>query len=160
MNDRPARRELAFKDLDEVIADIENLRAKGYDKAGKWNLAQICGHVSEWMRFAIDGYPPNGCVIGSILWMMKVTLGKKVLRNTIRTNKMPAGGPTNPSTVAPADSDETAAIEKLKGVIARFRAHTGEYHPSPLYGSWTRDECLKLNLVHAAHHLSFLVPKQ
>src|SRR5262245_38076767 len=134
MPDKPQRRSLAFNDLDEVIADVENLRAKGNDKAGNWNLAQISGHVAEWLRFAIDGYPPNGCVIGSILWMMKVTLGKKVLRNAIRTNKMPTGGPTNPSTVAPPDSDEAAAIEKLKSVIARFRSHTGEYYPSPLYG--------------------------
>lgn len=160
MSDQPARRDLKFGSFDEVIDDIENLRAKGYDKAGKWNLAQICRHLAEWMRFAIDGYPRNGCVIGSILWLAKITIGKKALRNAIRTNKMPPGGPTNPSTVSPPESDETAAVDKLKGVIARFRVHTGECHPSPLYGSWTRDECLRLNLVHAAHHLSFLVPKQ
>ena len=51
------RRKLTFASLDEVAADAENLLAKGYDKAGNWDLAQVAGHVAEWMRFPIEGFP-------------------------------------------------------------------------------------------------------
>ena len=48
---KPERRELYFSDLDEVVRDAEHLLAKGYDRAGNWNLAQVCTHLAEWMRF-------------------------------------------------------------------------------------------------------------
>ena len=40
------------------MADAENLLARGYDRAGNWDLAQVRGRTSaEWMRFPIDGFP-------------------------------------------------------------------------------------------------------
>ena len=49
------------------------------------------------------------------------------------------------------------AVAKLKETVERFAAHTGPVHPSPLFGAVTKDEALKLQLVHCAH-LSFLIP--
>jgi len=43
--------------------------------------------------------------------------------------------------------------------IRRFAEHPGEMQPSPLFGKMTRDQWTDLHLIHASHHLSFLLPK-
>jgi hypothetical protein len=159
MDVKTQRRELAFRDLDEVIADAERLQAQGYEKAGNWDLAQVCGHLSEWMRYPVDGYPRAGCFIGTVLWLMKVTVGKKIFRKVLATGTMRSGGPTMKETVPEPGGDTSAAVNRLKETVQRFKAHAGEYQPSPLFGRLTRDEALKLQLVHCAHHLNFLIPK-
>jgi hypothetical protein len=155
----PTRRELVFHNLDEVVADVENLRAKGYSRSGNWDLAQVAGHIAAWLRFATDGYPRMGCFMGPMMWLMKHTMGRKMLRSILRQNKMAAGTPTVSTTVPAPQGDEATAVSTLKEAVNRFRQHEGEYHASTFFGGWTREECLKLNLVHAAHHLSFLIPK-
>lgn len=65
-----------------------------------------------------------------------------------------------PQTVHGASEDEAAAINRLKVVALRFKAYTGGVHPSPLFGKMSLEEAKKLQLVHCAHHLSFLIPKQ
>jgi hypothetical protein len=158
MDEKPQRRQLAFQNLDEVVADVENLRAKGYTKAGNWDLAQVCGHLSEWMRFPLDGFPKPGCLIGGMLWMMKITVGKGWKRKILRTGQMQAGKPTMPETVPAAGGDEAAAVNRLKEIVERFKAYKGEVYPSPLFGRMSLEEATKLQLVHCGHHLSFLVP--
>src|SRR5262245_29715773 len=99
------RRQLIFHNLDEVVADVDNLRAKGYDKAGNWNLAQISSHLAAWIRFATDGYPRAGCFMGQILWLMRFTVGRRMLRTILREGKMTTGAPTMNETVPPPDAD-------------------------------------------------------
>ena len=152
------RRKLAFASLDEVAADAENLLARGYDRAGNWDLAQVAGHVAEWLRFPIEGFPKAPLLIRPVLWLMRVTAGRK-MRDKILAEGFGAGGRTMPETVPPAGGDEAAAVARLKEVVARWKSHAGEVHPSPLFGAMTKDTALRLQLKHAAHHLSFLVPR-
>jgi Protein of unknown function (DUF1569) len=159
MQDKRPRRQLEFNNLDEVVIDAENLLAKGYAKAGNWDLAQVSRHVAAWMRFAIDGYPKMGCVMGQMMWLMRHTMGRRILRSILREGRMKEQIPTVPTTVSQPGSDESSAVADLKDAVDRFGKHVGEYHPSSFFGRWTREECLKLNLVHAAHHLSYLIPK-
>jgi hypothetical protein len=159
MQEKRPRRELVFRNFDEVAADAENLREKGYAKAGNWDLAQVCRHIAAWMRFAIDGYPRMGCIMGQMMWLMRHTIGRNIMRSILRENRMKEKIPTVPATVAAPGGDEAAAVADLKDAIDRFGKHAEEYHPSSFFGCWTREECLKLNLVHAAHHLSYLIPK-
>jgi len=153
------RRALHFDDLDEVARDVEQLQAMGYTQAGNWDLAQVCGHLADWMSFPLDGFPKTGCMVGSMLWLLQVTAGKGWKRKILETQRMEAGKPTMPQTVPPEGSDERAAVQHLKETIGRFKAHKGEVYPSPLFGTTTLEEATKLQLIHCAHHLSFLVPK-
>jgi hypothetical protein len=152
------RRKLTFATLDEVVADAENLLAKGYDRAGNWDLAQVCSHLAEWMRFPLEGFPKIPLLLRPMFWLLRTTIGKKV-RIKVLTEGFSAGGRTMPQTVFQPGADAPAAIAKLKEVAERFQAHTGPVHPSPLFGAMTRDEALQLQLRHCAHHLSFLVPR-
>ena len=152
------RRKLSFTTLDEVAADAGNLLAKGYDRAGNWDLAQVAGHVAEWLRFPVEGFPKPPIFIRPMLWLMKVTVGKKKLAKILAEGFTP-GGHTMPQTVPPAGGDAAEAVAKLRSAIERFKAHSGDVHPSPLFGAMTKETALQLQLKHAAHHLSFLVPK-
>jgi hypothetical protein len=154
---KPERRKLTFASLTEVVADAENLLAKGYDRAGNWDLAQVAGHLTEWMRYPLDGYPKLPLVIRPLFWLMRVTVGKKI-RTRILTEGFRPGGPTMKQTVPSPNGDATAAVAKLKEVAERFKTHTGPLHPSPVFGAMDQDQWLRLQLRHCEHHLSFLVP--
>jgi len=152
------RRKLTFASLDEVVVDAENLLAKGYERAGNWDLAQVCSHLADWLRFPIEGFPRPPLPIRMLLWTLRNTVGKAKFRQYLAEG-MPAGKPTMPQTVAQPGGDPTAAVTKLKQAVAKFKAYTGEIHPSPLFGAMNKDEAMRLQLVHCALHLSFLVPK-
>jgi hypothetical protein len=154
----PERRQLTFATLNDAVADAENLLAVGYEKAGNWDLAQVCGHLSEWLRFPIDGFPKVPLLLRPVMWLMRVTAGKK-LRAKVLANGFDAGGRTMPQTVPVSGGSDAAAVAKLKETVERFEAHAGAIHPSPLFGPMTKDEARELQLRHLAHHLSFLVPK-
>jgi hypothetical protein len=155
----PQRRPLVFHDLDEVGRDAEGLLARGYEKAGNWDLAQCASHVADWMDFPIDGFPKPPAPIRVMLWVMKNTIGRKRLLQYLADKSFPARRPTMPQTVHPAGGDARAAVERLKQSVERLKAYTGEIVPSPLFGRMTKEEAVGMQLIHAAHHLSFLVPK-
>jgi hypothetical protein len=153
------RRALSFATLHDVLVEVEQLRAKGYDRAGKWDLSQVCFHLAEWMRFPIEGYPSTPAPIRLMLWMMRITIGKRILRTILAEGGMRSGGQTMPQSVSQPDADPTRAIALLRTSVERFQKHAGPLHPSPLFGTMSKDEGTKLQLIHCAHHLSFLVPK-
>ena len=157
--EKPARRSLRLDDFDAVLRDVETLRSAGYDRAGNWDLAQCCGHLAEWMRFPVEGFPPPPAPIRLVLWVMKKTIAPSRLRQALESNSMAAGVPTLRETVPPPAGDEAAAEETLRKAVARFEAHAGPYRPSPMFGAVDRDTAKRLQLVHCAHHLSFLIPK-
>jgi hypothetical protein len=155
---KPERRKPTFASLDDVVRDTENLLAKGYDRAGNWDLAQVCSHLAEWMRFPVDGFPRVPLLLRPMFWLMRATVGKK-MRAKVLAGGFDAGGQTMPQTVFASGGDAPAAVAKLKEVAERFKAHAGPICPSPLFGAMTKDEALQLQLKHCEHHLSFLIPK-
>jgi Protein of unknown function (DUF1569) len=159
MSGTAQRRQLQFNALDEVVPDAENLLATGYEKAGNWDLAQVCGHLAEWMRFPVEGFPKAPAPIRAVFWVLRKTVGRKKFLGYITERTFPPGKPTMPQTVSSPGGDPRDAIEKLRKSVDRLKAYTGPIVPSPLFGAMTKDEAIRMQLVHAAHHLSFLVPK-
>src|SRR5262245_33566917 len=160
MTDKPQRRPLVFHTLEDVVRDAERLLAGGYEKAGNWDLAQVAGHLADWMRFPVEGFPKAPAPIRAVFWVLRKTVGRKKLLGYIETRSFPAGKPTMPETVPPPGGDPRAAVEKLRTSVERLKGYTGAIVPSPLFGPMTKDEAVAMQLVHAAHHLSFLIPKQ
>ena len=159
MSQTTSRRELRFTDLDDVVRDAEMLLSKGYEKAGNWDLAQVCKHLSEWMRFPVEGFPKMPLPLRPLFWIARKTVGRKKLLEYITTGKFPAGKPTMPQTVQQPGGDAKEAIGALRTSVERLKAFNGTIVPSPLFGAMTKDEAVRMQLVHAAHHLSFLLPK-
>ena len=155
---KPERRKPTFASLDDVVRDAENLLAKGYDRAGNWDLAQVCSHLAEWMSFPVQGFPKIPLVLRPMFRLLRATVGKKI-RARVLAQGFEAGGRTMPQTVFTPGGDPKAAVTRLKESAERLKAHTGPIHPSPLFGAMTKDEALQLQLKHCEHHLSFLIPK-
>jgi len=146
--------------LDEVVQRLDLLHKNGYTRLGKWNLAQVCEHLRDWILFMLDGYPKTPLWMSPMVWAIRVTVGKSILRKIIRSGKMSEGGPTMSQTVHPAQGlDDADSLKRFKETIARFKLHAGGYHPSPLFARLSAEEGLALQLVHCAHHIGFLAPK-
>jgi hypothetical protein len=150
------RRDLKFADLAEAVRDAQALRAGGYVQAGRWDLAQVCGHLADWLSFPLDGFPRPPAAVRLLLWLLRHTIGRRELRRTLAEGRMPAGRQTIQETVPPPGGDEAAAVERFAQTAGRFEAHTGPLHPSPLFGELSREQWRQLQLIHCAHHLGFL----
>jgi Protein of unknown function (DUF1569) len=153
-----ARRTLKFATLDEVVRDAEHLLASGYDRTGNWSLAECCGHLVYWLTAPLDGYGRTPLFVKPILWIMRNTIGPGQLRG-ILANGFSPGGMTDPQSVMPANgTNDAEAVERLLRAVERFQHHAGPIVPSPVFGPMDNATALQLQLVHCAHHLSFLVP--
>ncbi|MDY3556378.1 DUF1569 domain-containing protein [Gemmata sp. JC717] len=156
---KPERRKLTFAALDEAVADAENLLAKGYDKVGNWDLAQVCFHLAEWLRYPVEGFPRTPPLLRPVLWLMRNTVAGPALRAALEKGAMPAGQPTLTQSVTAPGGDPSEAVAKLKEAVERFKAFPGPYKPSPLLGVLDHETGHKVQRLHCAHHLSFLIPQ-
>jgi hypothetical protein len=149
------RRPLQFNNLDQVVQDLDQLLTVGYTKVGNWDLAQTCRHLDDWLRFSLDGYPKAPAPIRLMIWLMKVTIGRRQFKVCGFRDRLP----TIPETVHSADLEsDSDAAQRLAETISRFESTSGPIQPSPLYGPLTYDEATQLHLIHCAHHLRFLKP--
>ena len=155
------RRQLKpFASFDHAVAEAEGLLAGGYDRAGNWSLGQSCGHLANWLYYQLDGFPPLPLWLRPVFFALRHTVATGMLRKVIRAGVMPAGSSTAPPSVPPADLTDAAGVTGYKLAAERWAAHAGPFVPSPLFGDQPRDDWQKLHMVHAAHHLSFLVPRR
>lgn len=157
--DTPRRRALVFHTLDEAARDAESLLQSGYDQTGNWNLSQTCRHLIDWMRFPLDGFPRSGLPMRTIFFVVRSVIGPRMLQKTLASGSMPAGTPTIPSTIYEPGSDDADAVARFGEVVERFQSHRGRFHPSPVFGTLDAATATRLQCIHCAHHLSFLVPR-
>jgi hypothetical protein len=153
-----ARRSLRFGSLAEAVADAEGLLVRGYDRAGNWSLARCCGHLANWTAYPMDGFPPPPLWMRPAAWASRNTVGRALLRRMLARGRMPLM-PTLPASVPPAGGDDRAGVDDFRRAVGRWQAYTGPLADEPLVGPMTRDDWERLHLIHAARHLSFLVPK-
>jgi len=155
----PQKRQLSFKSMDEMLAEVRSLLEKGYTSNGNWTLAQVCGHLSDWMRFPLDGFPKPPLPLRMIFWVMKKTIAPGMKRK-ILAEGFKSGMPTAPETVPKPDAmTDQQAVELLQQTVDRTQAYQGELIPSPLFGPMDRETLQKVGLLHAEHHLGYLEPK-
>ncbi|MEL7499232.1 MAG: DUF1569 domain-containing protein [Planctomycetota bacterium] len=153
------KRTLKFQSFDEMFSEIEQLQQGGYVSRGNWNLAQTCGHIGEWMRYPVDGFPVPPFWMRPIFWIMKVTVGQSMKRK-ILSEGFKGGMPTAPPSVPAADAmTDLDAISQLRETVTRVTSHAGELIPSPLFGPMDMEMLKTVTLLHAAHHLGYLAPK-
>lgn len=155
----PVRPQLRYANFDEMMDDVESMASNGYTSHGKWTLGQACGHVADWMRFPMDGFPKPPWFIRIAFWMMNVTGMAKKMANKIKAEGFKPGLATAPDTVPDADFPDDEGIAKLRTMVDRLREHTGELHRSPLFGEMDVATHTQVSLLHAQHHFSFLAPK-
>jgi len=159
MNSMIQTRSIRLATLDDVAAEVERLHRSGYQKAGNWNLSQVCEHLSDWMTFPMGGFPKMPLAVKLLLGAMRTLRGKAMLKKFIEDQSMSSGQPTAPESIHPETGDAQASVERLLATIRRLEEHRGTIHPSPLFGALSRQELIALQMAHCNHHLNFLVPK-
>ncbi len=157
----PERRQLDFHSFEEFSRDVRKLRDRGYERAGNWTLAQNCDHLRLFIDFSLNGFPFK-------LPLPMRLAGPLLKRRTLSTRKLPTGVKAPPALMPsgnkclalPKDANvDSEAANRLIETIDRYLDFKGTPQPSPLFGRIDRETWDQLHLIHASHHLSFLVPK-
>jgi len=146
------RRELDLRDFDALIAELDRLLASGYDRTGQWDLAAICRHLNIAMTMTMDGFKFKAPLVFRIL-------GPMVRGSFFRTRKIKPGLKAPSGTLFESAGDDAAAVAQFKATIERFRGFGPINVAHPFMGQLTTDQWHDFHLIHASHHLSFLVPK-
>jgi len=149
------RRRLRFNDLDEMMADVEQLAQGRMRALGNWSPGQVFMHLAIVMNKSIDGFehgPP---------WIIRV-LAPLLFKRSILKNGMSAGfvhkGKSAEEMVPPATTTFEEGLDALRRAVIRQKSANYRV-PSPFLGKLTYDEWIQLHCRHAELHLSFLVPE-
>ena len=144
-----ARRQLSFKSEDEVVAEVKRLR-KGYAQGGAWSLQQMCAHLDKAVQFRMQPGPfaPN----------TPEQDGRKAqVREILASGKLPAGI-VAPDPMLPPDHCGDESIDGFIATIEKYKRFPGPTAPHRIFGALAEPDARKLNLIHCAHHLSYLTP--
>jgi hypothetical protein len=95
-----------------------------------------------------------------IPWVLRKVVAPIVyhLGRRIAKGKMKAGISSAPEYIPSPTVDEAEAIQHLEQAIARFENHQGDFREHPFFGRFSAEQWREYQLIHCAHHLSFLVP--
>jgi hypothetical protein len=145
------RRELVFSGLDDILAEVERLRA-GCRMVGRWSLGQICRHLADSFDGSVNGFGVRRH------WLMRTVFGRVAIRRVFATGRIDAGFTVterlNPPESAPLDE----SVARLAAALDRYRSHDGSMGIHPFFGRLSRAEWDRLHVIHSAHHLSFAIP--
>jgi hypothetical protein len=149
----PERRELSFERLEQVMPEVDRLLDGGYDRAGQWSLGQICQHLSRTFRSTIEPEPRGAPRV------IRATLGSWLFRHMVRTGRMKSGVPGPRGFMPDTAVEDRAGAEELRDMIPQFLERLPQTFDHPFFGRVSRDDFLRLQCVHCAHHLSYAIPR-
>ena len=143
------RRRLNFNSEDEVIADVKRLR-RGYTQAGAWSLPKMCAHLEKSVRYRMQPgpFPPNTQEQDARGAMFEQIMVSGRLPDAIEA----------PPTMLPPDDCRDEAVDVFLAVMEEFKRFPGPIAPHRLFGRLSDSDARRLNLIHCAHHLSYLTP--
>ena len=146
------RRALAFRTLDDLLADAEALGSGEIRTSGNWTPAQIVEHVGRLIACSVDGFPKRGSPL--------IRLVARLMKKRVLTRPLPAGYPL-PGRFAflePApDATWPEAMEQLRRAVERAGSERMS-RPSPILGAMTHEDWVQFHCRHAEMHFSFMHP--
>ncbi len=147
------RRKLDFKTWPDVLADIDHLHRAGYNRLGNWDLSQTLEHIGSGIRTALHGTEHQGP------WIIRKLIGPLIFKRIQSQRRMRAGIKVPQWWLPGPSHDESAALNQFRSEAAAFQQHSTALHPHPFFGPLTKKQWEDLVLIHAGHHLSFLIPR-
>jgi len=147
------RRRLDFTNWPALLADIDHLHQAGYQRAGNWDLSQILDHIGEGLRTAVRGNKNRGP------WIIRKLLGPIILKRILKQRRMKAGIKVPKWWLPGPAHDESDAVARFRSDLSAFQALSSTPLPHPFFGQLTKSQWNDLILIHASHHLSFLLPR-
>lgn len=150
------KRDLDFKTGQDVIDEINRLRRSGYEATGKWNLTQICEHLTETTKGGLEGFGFR------LPWILRATVVKWVFRFALKRRKLLSGAPTFPRLKPKSSSAEENAevIDECIATTQKAIEFDGSLEDYALLDNLSVEDWQQFMWIHAAHHLGFLIPKK
>lgn len=144
------RRQLNFNSEDDVIAEVRRLRASGCTKRGNWSLPQICMHLDRAVQYRMQPgpYAPD---------TPEQNAKKPLVAGILASGKLPQGITAPDAMIPPADCGEES-IDSFLATMERYKRFPGPTAPHRIFGMLNEPDARMLNLIHCAHHLSYLTP--
>lgn len=144
-------RHLDLRTFDELQTEVMSLISHPYHRAGQWSLGQNCQHIAKMLNQSIDGFDFQ------VPWFIRIFSGW--MKNRVLKSRSIPNGIQAPKLFLPDDQTPDAdGVSQLLTAIQRYRHYTGPLQPSPLFGRLSRSEWDQLHLIHASHHLMFILP--
>ena len=147
------RRELHYRNLDELLADAEGLQGGGYRRLGNWSLGRMAKHLAVGMNIGLDGATFRAPLLLRIV--ARTFFKKRALRKMTPGFRLPGRIAKH---VVPEETSDADGLDALRLAIRRWTSES-QRHPQPFFGPLTPDEWDQLVLRHAEMHMSFLLPK-
>lgn len=146
------RRTLHFESIDDVMPEVERLHAR-HTTAGAWSLGQICCHLATTIRRVVD-------LPASTPRDPALELGEDAKREVLASGRIPSRMVAPPALQPPDEVNEDEEVERLRSAIAYYKASPGPVAPHRFFGPLSKAEWDRLQLIHMAHHLSFVIPRE
>lgn len=149
-------RSLTFRDANEVIQEIERLKQSGYQRLGNWSLSQICEHLDKTIQIGLNGSEFR------LPWILRVTMGKWILNWSLRNNRMPNFRVNAPKSLLPKEqstADDKSVIDRCIARHKEAAEFPGPVKNYPLVNHISLEDWRKVQWMHAARHLGFLIPR-
>jgi hypothetical protein len=143
------REQLRFKSEDDVVADVNRLR-RGYARAGAWSLPQVCCHLDKSMQYRMRPGPFESTT------PEQAARGDQ-LQQILTSGRLP-DGQAAPDFMTPPPDCGDAAIDAFLARLEQFKNFPGPIAPHRLFGHLSDADARRINLIHCAHHLSYLTP--
>lgn len=143
-----------FKDLDSILAQLENRIAAGnaeqlLSHREGFGLSETLQHAAQSISYAMDGYPKLKARA------FRSTLGKAAKHLFLSRGAM-RHSLTAPLDGAPALDPrivQSEALASLREAVTRLRDFEGELQPHPSYGVCAVDQAARLQAMHLREHL-------
>lgn len=143
------RRKLHFNNVEEILADAEEMAACDSKTIGNWSQGQIYRHVGETMNQCIDGMDFNPP------WFIKA-VGRLLKKRFLTKPMMPGYQLPKSTKLLPPEISDEDGLQYLRDAVARLQ-NESKRSDSPLLGKMTNDDWTLLHCRHCEHHLSYIV---
>jgi hypothetical protein len=153
-NSQAVRRTLTFKNLDDLVSDLQSVSTVGIGSSGGWTPAQNVEHVARGIDTSIDGFT------------FTVPLPMRILGRLIKGRVLTKGIPAGKIKIPPAaqaafcPGPETRfedAAKHLTDAVERAKRKKMTA-VSPIFGKLSHEQWVALHCRHAEMHFSFLHP--
>ena len=145
------RRDLQFKSMDDILADVEALATGNVQAMKLWTPAQIVEHVTLFINGSLDGFN------FTVPWFLR--LFGRIMKKTALSNPLRPGLKLPPS-MQSMEPDKSIKWEKALGniryAIGRIQKGHKMEHPYPIFGKLSHEEHVFLHCRHAELHFSFM----
>ncbi|MEM7228513.1 MAG: DUF1569 domain-containing protein [Planctomycetota bacterium] len=150
----PSRRTLSFHTMSDIANEVDALDQSGVETIGGWSPAQNLEHVTRAMDFSLDGFDFKAPIpLRYIAPLMKNKFLKGGFNPGIKLTGDFAKAFTPPDDITWDD-----AIMHFNRTIDRLYRGERMVQRSPLFGSMTHEDWVRLHCRHCELHFSHLHP--